>query len=198
MKKTLLILFTLLIGLSSHAQELDTVYTDLEKAIKNKDKVIVLDLSSQDLTEIPIEIKEFPNMRFLDVSDNNISSIPDFLAECNNLEALILGKFAWKFDGIKGNPISSLPESLNNCPSLSCVSLIGCQFTELPKFVRNKYANGKKMLVIWSSKELENKEDIKMLKKDYIKQGKKTTPSGKWNYYLSAKIWVSDHFWYFE
>ena len=42
-------------------------YTDLSQALKEQDKVQVLDLSNQGLTEIPVEIFQLTNLTILNL-----------------------------------------------------------------------------------------------------------------------------------
>ena len=61
-----------------------------------------LDLSHQDLTEVPADIAGLKQLRVLDLSYNNLTSIPDFLLELPHLKTLAVGH----------NAITSLPLSL--------------------------------------------------------------------------------------
>ena len=51
-------------------------YTDLSQALKEQDKVQVLDLSNQGLTEIPVEISQLTNLTILNLTYNQIGEIP--------------------------------------------------------------------------------------------------------------------------
>ena len=51
-------------------------YTDLSQALKEQDKVQVLDLSNQGLTEIPVEILRLTNLTILNLAYNQIETIP--------------------------------------------------------------------------------------------------------------------------
>ena len=50
-------------------------YTDLSQALKEQDKVQVLDLSNQELTEIPVEITQLTNLTELGLGGNQIETI---------------------------------------------------------------------------------------------------------------------------
>ena len=45
-------------------------YTDLSQALKEQDKVQILDLSNQGLTEIPVEIFQLTNLTQLNLGSN--------------------------------------------------------------------------------------------------------------------------------
>ena len=48
-------------------------YTDLSEALKEQDKVQILDLSNQGLTEIPPEIGNLINLTSLNFKDNSLT-----------------------------------------------------------------------------------------------------------------------------
>ena len=48
-------------------------YTDLSEALKEQDKVQILDLSNQGLTEIPLEIGDLINLTALNLKDNSLT-----------------------------------------------------------------------------------------------------------------------------
>ena len=51
-------------------------YTDLSQALKEQDKVQVLDLSNQGLTEIPVGIFQLTHLTELHLTENQIREIP--------------------------------------------------------------------------------------------------------------------------
>ena len=51
-------------------------YTDLSQALKEQDKVQVLDLSNQRLTEIPDELYQLTNLTRLYLAGNQVETIP--------------------------------------------------------------------------------------------------------------------------
>jgi Leucine-rich repeat (LRR) protein len=56
-------------------------YTDLSQALKEPDKVQVLDLSNQGLTEIPVEICQLTNLTQLHLSGNNLNTLPSEIGQ---------------------------------------------------------------------------------------------------------------------
>lgn len=63
-------------------------YYDLESAVLQKDSVISLSLVNKGLTTLPNEILLFKNLKVLDISSNNINNLPDWLGKMACLEEL--------------------------------------------------------------------------------------------------------------
>ncbi len=57
------------------------IYTNLEEALKEPEKVYNLDLSKKKLNEFPMEILKFTNLRSLKLYKNRIDSIPDEISQ---------------------------------------------------------------------------------------------------------------------
>ena len=109
-------------------------HTSLEKALAEPDKVVYLDLAMQrpKLKSIPKEVAQFPNLVCLDVSYNQISSIPDEIKQCKKLRSLNLG----------GNRyLAKLPAVLKEVPSLELVDV-----SDIPEWSAEKRAEAKEML----------------------------------------------------
>ncbi len=73
MKKLLFISVLLSLFFSAIAQQ-DKIYTSIENALANKEKVFQLDQSGQRLYTAPKEIGELTNLRKLNLSYNNSMS----------------------------------------------------------------------------------------------------------------------------
>ncbi|KAB8027969.1 leucine-rich repeat domain-containing protein [Fluviispira multicolorata] len=69
--------------------------------LSNLDKLEFLDLSMNDLTEIPPSIKWLKNLKSLNLGQNKIKEIPEFLTKMKSLEVVIL----------QNNEIKEIPES---------------------------------------------------------------------------------------
>ena len=67
------------------------IYTNLEEALKEPDKVYNLDLSKKKLNEFPMEILKFTNLRTLKLYKNRIDSIPNEISQLKNLRELNVG-----------------------------------------------------------------------------------------------------------
>jgi Leucine-rich repeat (LRR) protein len=109
-------------------------YTSLEEALKNPEKVYNLNLSNQNVTipkdawskfvnlevlsfkndhlkEIPMEIGFLKNLKVLDLSGNDFTSLPKSFSELNHLEELFLNDEKYlQFD--KNKKTLNLPKNL--------------------------------------------------------------------------------------
>jgi len=97
----------------------DSLYCDLGNCDLDQDKtglwakyldsnITSLDLSMNDLIELPDEIKELKNLEELNLYANEFTSIPDWICEFSKLKKLKL----------TSNDISQLPENLGNLTEL--------------------------------------------------------------------------------
>ena len=75
------------------------IFYNLSDALKNPSVVEILDLHFNDLSEFPMEILEFDNLKKLDIYNNQIASIPSEIQKLQKLEKL----------DISGNHLSELP-----------------------------------------------------------------------------------------
>lgn len=86
-----------------------------------------LDLYDNNITSIPSSIGELSNLSSLELSDNNISSLPETLGNLTQLNELY----------IYGNQLTSLPESIGNLSNLWTIEIEDNYLTTLP----NSFAN---------------------------------------------------------
>ena len=89
-------------------------FTDLKDALSEPEQVYKLDLSGQDLEEIPAELKLFPNLDGLKLIDNHISEIGTELSENTRLEFLDLS----------GNQIKNIDFDMLANSGLNLTSLV--------------------------------------------------------------------------
>ena len=126
--KTILILIILssISGCSNSNYHFEQVeyrwYTDLEKALKRKEKVEALDLADQNLDKIPSQISEFENLKFLNLKNNNITELPEFLYRNTELRTLLLY-------GNKGINIDSRISGMTN---LTVLEIMQCKMESIP------------------------------------------------------------------
>ncbi len=78
--------------LSEEALEKEPVFIFMEEALKNPTKVYKLNLSRQNLKEIPKEIYLFVNLQRIDLSYNNITEVPKEIGLLKKLQSLDLTK----------------------------------------------------------------------------------------------------------
>jgi Leucine-rich repeat (LRR) protein len=115
----LMVLGTLQWGFSS-AQSL-TVYTDLKKANRDPEKVEILDLSGKGMKKFSEELKNFTNLRELNLSGNCFVTIPAWIEKCEKLEVLKLEVAC----------LESIPTQLANLEKLKELSLLGNKLQKL-------------------------------------------------------------------
>ncbi len=122
------------------------LYTSIEEAMKEPDKVIKLELKKQKLKSFPVEIFTFRNLQYLDVSKNNLKEIPDsldmlpdlqyFNASKNRLESIpkTIGKlvnmkwFIWN-----NNDLGAIPYQMGNLEKLEYLDLWNNNLSYFPE-----------------------------------------------------------------
>jgi len=92
-----------------------TLYKSLEDAFQNPAQVYRLNLTKQEITDLPPEIGTLSNLQYLNVSKNSISSLPPEIGKLKNLQWLIL----------EDNNIASLPAELSDLTHLETLDLDG-------------------------------------------------------------------------
>jgi Leucine-rich repeat (LRR) protein len=113
--------------------------------IVEKKRVVILDLTSSNISEIPIEITKLKNLRELWLGNNNIADLPKELLNLKKLKKLILSGNDLKeipdwvvdMEKIEGlylsdNPLSKLPEEIGLLKSLKELELNNCKISSLP------------------------------------------------------------------
>lgn len=106
-------------------------YRNLRSALKEKDKVIVLDLSNKNLETLSADIGEFRNLRVLNLSGNNLKALPKEIKHLKKLELLFVGsnqlgaipreigelESLRRFEGMR-NDLKTLPQEMINLRNL--------------------------------------------------------------------------------
>jgi Leucine-rich repeat (LRR) protein len=127
----------------------DYWFTSIDEALKNPEVVINVDLCSQDLKEIPIELKAFENLQMLLLDSNFISEVPEWIRDFkslwyvsigyNNLERIPSSLTKMKqleHLSLRNNKITKLANTPFCQKSLSFLDLAYNQLTQVPKFSR--------------------------------------------------------------
>ncbi|MEH2082636.1 MAG: leucine-rich repeat domain-containing protein [Nostoc sp.] len=86
------------------------------------EKATVLDLSNNQLSSLPPEISQLSNLRRLDLSNNQLSSLPPEIGQLSNLTELYL----------YNNQLSSLPPQFSQLSNLTELYLDNNQLSSLP------------------------------------------------------------------
>jgi len=95
----------------------------IEKAARNKE--ITLDLSNNQLTTLPEAIAQLSNLSLLDLSDNQLTRLPEAIAQLSNLSWL----------NLSDNQLTTLPEAIAQLSNLNVLYLSDNQLTRLPEAI---------------------------------------------------------------
>lgn len=148
-----ILIFILIFPAISNAQDSTRTFRNLELALKNPEKVYVLDLSKQKLDEFPMEIIQFKNLRELYLGKNKIKDIPSEIGKLTELEIVDFSK----------NRLSALPISLFSCKKLRRLIANQNAIIEIPKEISN--LQELEYLDLWSNDLWVVPDEIKACKK---------------------------------
>ena len=96
-------------------------FTSIEEALQVPEIACVLDLSGQDLTELPEYITKLTKLNELDLSDNNFTEFPQILYQVKTLLSI----------NLENNQLKSMPEDISvQLPSLQSIRLEGNNLSE--------------------------------------------------------------------
>lgn len=109
------------------------------------DSLEVLDLSNNQLTTLPPELKQLSKLKIIFASNNNFRTLPEVLGQCPNLEMVgfksnqinwvpensLPPKLRWLI--LTDNQLQTLPDSLGERPRLQKLALAGNLLTHLPE-----------------------------------------------------------------
>ncbi|MBS3028828.1 MAG: leucine-rich repeat domain-containing protein [Dolichospermum sp. DET50] len=99
--------------------------TEIPEAIAKLTNLTQLDLRDNQITEIPEEIAKLTNLTQLDLSNNKITEIPEAIAKLTNLTQLYL----------RDNKITEIPEAIAKLTNLTQLYLRYNQITEIPEVI---------------------------------------------------------------
>lgn len=95
-------------------------YYSIESAMKSPDSVFILVLGREELTELPIEIKEFKNLKSLSIYRNKIKQLPDFITELGLIEL-----------DLSNNELTVIPDAVYKCSTLKRINLQSNEIKEI-------------------------------------------------------------------
>ena len=95
----------------------------IEKAARNKETT--LDLSNNQLTTLPEAIAQLSNLNVLYLRNNQLTTLPEAIAQLSNLNGLYLGN----------NQLTTLPEAIAQLSNLNVLDLSNNQLTTLPEAI---------------------------------------------------------------
>lgn len=111
---------------------LSNIKSNLPNTIGNLKNLILLDISYNDLNDVPNFIEKLINLETLHLSGNNISSIPEYIGKLKNLKML----------NLHSNKLQNLPLSIESLTNLKHLYITGNNFTSLPNYIIEKFPDG--------------------------------------------------------
>lgn len=108
------------------------------------DSLEILDVSNNQLSSLPDELKQLTKLKIIFASNNNFTTLPAVLGQCPNLEMIgfksnkinhvpessLPSRLRWLI--LTDNCIETLPDSLGERPRMQKLALAGNQLTALP------------------------------------------------------------------
>ncbi len=126
---TLLIILAFKISVNAqnllNIKDLDTctVFSSIEEALKTPEKVLILDLSANNLNDIPEKIVQFKNLQVLNLANNSITKLPNEIFELKNLQIL----------NLEENRLKKLPEEIAQLQNLYNLNLTRTKIPSIPE-----------------------------------------------------------------
>ncbi len=130
-----------------------TIYTNLNEALQNSDKVYRLDLSKKKLKVFPMEILKFKNLQELNLSKNKLDSLPEQIGLLTNLQIL----------NVMGNKLLYLPDSIGELKNLKKIVGSRNSLLAIPKRIGD--CENLEILDLWENDISTFPEELSKLKK---------------------------------
>lgn len=120
-----------------------------EELFRHKESIEIIDLSYNNLTELPNRITEFKNLKILFLSFNQFKVFPIQLSNCEQLSMIafksnqLIGikensfPLSLKWLILTDNQIDKIPESIGNCKLLQKFVFAGNKIKKLPNSLSN-------------------------------------------------------------
>ncbi len=122
----------------------EKVFESLAEALKEPEKVFILDLSEQSLASLSPEIAQLKRLQILYLNNNELAELPPEIIQLENLQWLDL----------YANRLSALPSGFENLKNLTHLDLGDNRFREIPTavyrlpFLKELYVYGNRLKVI--------------------------------------------------
>ena len=156
----IILLLPLLLPVAAFTQLLDSaqfhaapVFTNLNEALQNPEKVYRLNLSKKKLKTFPMEIFKFKNLQELNLSKNKLDSLPEQIGTLTNLQVL----------NVSGNKLLYLPDSTGELKNLK--KLVGSRNSLLAIPKRIGDLQNLEILDLWENDISVFPEELSKLKK---------------------------------
>ncbi len=102
----------------------DNVFTELPECLGQCAKLSMIGFKANQISHVPAAALP-PLLRWLILTDNRVSQLPDALGERPLLQKLMLA----------GNQLAHLPQSLANCKNLELIRIASNRLTQLPPWL---------------------------------------------------------------
>jgi Leucine-rich repeat (LRR) protein len=149
-------------------------YKDLKQAIRKKEKVLSIDVASQNLKKLPKKLYKLTNIVSINLLGNQFTEFPSVLSELKTLDEISLstnkltkvGSEIGKLKNLRilimnNNKLTSLPKEIGELTNLLYLEIGNNEFTNLPEEI--KYLTSLQELHIERNK-LSEAEKIKIKK----------------------------------
>ncbi len=105
----------------------DDLYREAEKRIERarRDRITHLDLSNLNLTTLPEAIGNLTNLQYLVLTNNQLTAIPEAIGKLTNLQSLRLDN----------NQLTAIPEAIGNLTNLQYLVLTNNQLKAIPEAI---------------------------------------------------------------
>ena len=139
-------------------------YSNIGKALKNKTEVRILDLSDNNLNELPSNIGDLKYLEKLWINSNNLEYLPPSIGNLSNLKELVVAR----------NNLKELPRTIGKLTKLEILHLFRNDLSTLPLTNMKKMISLKKIILVGNH-----------ITEEYIRPLKKALPDCKITVYAN-------------
>jgi len=132
----------------------DNKFTSYPSALKQHNKIEVIYLYNNKITELPDDLN-LPNLKVIVLVNNKLTSYPSALKQHNKIEEIWLrnnqitelpadtfeNNLNLKELGLGSNPLGHVPSCLMHCTGLTWLALYKCKLTSVPEWFGKKLKN---------------------------------------------------------